>query len=326
MNIGGDFGYHSTKAMGLNGQKVLFNSITGTPNKSRFSLNGADNGIIITQPNHVMVGGAVEVHSRFIQRREDRGWIDSDEYLSLLHAALTELTTASQVEVNIITGLPVDYYEQDRHLLRERLSGQHRVTRDGRTTQVFKINQCKVIPQPFGSLLAETLDDRGRVKDNGLAAGMVGVIDLGSKTTNLQAIRALQELSRESASINAGAWNAARMVRQHLATLCPDLELKDLEVMQAMMDRQVSYYGEKVVLTDAVEAALEPLTEQISTKARELWGKAAALQAILITGGGALLMGERLKRHFKHARVVDDPVFANVRGYWRLAQRDAIWS
>ena len=78
---------------------------------------------------------------------------------------------------------------------------------------------------------------------------------------------------------------------------------------------------EPVDLTGIVEETLEPLAEQVLAEATQLWNGGAALDAILISGGGALLLGPYIRRHFRHARVVDDPVFANALGYWRFAQR-----
>jgi hypothetical protein len=63
------------------------------------------------------------------------------------------------------------------------------------------------------------------------------------------------------------------------------------------------------------------LAAQIIAQASQLWNGAAILDAILVTGGGALLLGDAIKAHWKHARIVSDPVFANATGYYRLARR-----
>jgi hypothetical protein len=40
-----------------------------------------------------------------------------------------------------------------------------------------------------------------------------------------------------------------------------------------------------------------------------------------LTGGGCLVLGERLQRQLRHGVVLDDPVTANARGLARAAQR-----
>ena len=66
---------------------------------------------------------------------------------------------------------------------------------------------------------------------------------------------------------------------------------------------------------------LAAMAEQVISEATQIWHGAAGLDVILVTGGGALLLGPAIKAHFRHAQVVDDPIFANALGFWRYAQR-----
>ncbi len=319
MNVGLDVGYSATKAV-AGDRRVTFPSVVGTPDRPRFSVNGDAGAIILLTPDRVQVGEGAVSQSRFIQRREDRRWVESAEWYALFCAALSELSAASVVELRIVTGLPVAFYD-DRQEVRSRILGEHKVQREGRRSQVFRVTDCRVIPQPFGALLAATLDDRGRIVNHALATGAVGVIDIGGKTTNLLSVNRLSEISRETASVNVGAWDAVRAVRTWLDRHCPDLELRDHQVIEAIIARRVKYYGEVVNLAAAVDDALEPLADQVIAEASQLWNGAAMLDAILVSGGGALLLGPYITRHFRHARVVEDAVFANALGFWRFAQR-----
>lgn len=319
MNIGLDVGYSAVKAVSGD-RRVTFPSAVGTPDKARFSLNGG-NSIVLVDPDHVQVGEGAISQSRFVRQREDRHWIESAEWYSLFLAALTELTSAKRAELRIVTGLPVAFYG-DRQAVRDRLLGGHRVQREGRHAQALQVVDCRVIPQPFGALLAVTLDDRGRIVDKALASGAVGVIDAGGKTTNLLSVNRLSEIGRETASVNVGAWDTVRAMRNWLADHCPGLEdLRGHQVVDAIVARSVHYYGEAVDLSEPVDAILEPLAEQVLAEASQLWNGGAALDAILVSGGGALLLGPYIRRHFRHARIVDEPVFANALGFWRFVER-----
>jgi PRTRC genetic system protein D len=320
MNVGIDIGYSATKVKGP-GEPASFPSIVGTPERARFSLDGHIDDIVLDLPDgRWLVGqGAVE-QSRFASRREDRGWIESNEYYRLMLAAFTQLTAATACDMVVVSGLPVAFYD-DRATLRDRFLGQHRATREGRRAQLFRVTQCRIIPQPFGALLAAALDDRGHIVDDDLATGAVGVIDVGGKTTNLLSVNRLSEIATETASVNVGAWDATRAVADFLASRCPNLELKDHRLMEAIIARQVKYYGEPIDLSEPVDAILEPMAEQVISQATQLWNGGASLDAILVAGGGALLLGPAIQRHFRHARTVYDPVYANVVGYWRFAQR-----
>lgn len=321
MNAGIDLGYSATKVVSGK-RRFAFPSVVGTPDRARFSLDGNGGEIVLTIPGDGtwLVGqGAVE-QSRFVGRREDRQWIESAEYHRLMLAAFTELTTATVIDLTVVTGLPVAFYG-DKDALRDRFLGEHRATREGRRAQLFKVTEARVIPQPFGALLSVALDNQGRIADQDLAMGAVGVIDVGGKTTNLLSVNRLAEIGRETASVDLGAWDVVRAVRGYLADNCPNLELRGHQIASAIIARQVKYYGEPVDLGAVVGATLEPMADQVIAQATQLWNGGAGLDAVLVAGGGALLLGPAIKRHFPHARVVDDPVFANATGYWKFSQR-----
>ncbi|MBU0791715.1 MAG: ParM/StbA family protein [Gammaproteobacteria bacterium] len=321
MNIGLDIGYAATKAVSGE-RRINLPSIVGTPDRARFSLNGADS-MILTLPNGnaVQVGQAAIMQSRFIDRQEDRDWIQSETYQALMLAALTELTPAT-IDAVIVSGLPIAFYS-DKDLLRGRLLGEHRVAREGRRAQLFRVTEARIIPQPFGTLLAEALDNNGRITDLPLAEGQVGVIDCGGKTTNLLSVSRLAEIGHETASVNLGAWDVARAVGDWLADNYPGLDLRDHQLMEAIIARKTTYYGEVVDLGAIVSETLRPMADQVLAQAGQLWNGGAGLSAILVTGGGALLLGPQIMARFRHARIVGDPVFANALGYWKFAQRIA---
>ncbi len=321
MNIGIDIGYSHTKAVSGE-RRAYLASVTGSPEAGRFSLNGASGDVLLLEPRHVLVGDGAVLQSRFADRAEDRGWFRRDVYADLFLAALTEVTEATAVDVVLVTGLPVAYYD-DREALAERLAGEHLVHRAKRRAQRFTVRAVRVIPQPFGALLAVALNERGMVVDAELASGTVGVIDVGGKTTNLLSVRRMAEIGRETASVPAGLWDVARAVGRYLDDAAPGLHLRDHEIMAAVQARRVTYFDQVLDLGEVVEDALARLGAQVIDQATQLWNGGGRLQAILVAGGGAHLLGERVRGHFRHARISADPVYANACGYWKLAQRVA---
>ncbi len=250
MNVGIDIGYSSVKAVAGPDRLVTFPSVVGTPDRARFAVSSADGHIILDLPGDGswLIGEGAVAQSRFVDRREDRGWIASNAYRRLMLAGFTELTAATWCDLVVVTGLPVAFYSADKDALRDRFLGHHRVAREGRRAQTFQVSECRVIPQPFGTLLAEALNDHGKIVNHDLATGAVGVIDVGGKTTNLLSVNRLAEIGRETASINLGAWDVARAVREYLTNHCPDLELRDHQVIDAIVKRRVKYFGALVDL------------------------------------------------------------------------------
>lgn len=315
MNIGLDIGYSDVKIMSSLDNRAAFPSIVGTPDQARFSLNGTSDSVLI-YPAHVQVGQGAARQSRLVKRREDRAWIESKEWYYLFLHALTELTTVS-VNATLVTGLPVAFYN-DKEKMQAILAQEHAAQRLDRNRQTFKVGECRVVPQPFGALLADCLSNTGAVIRE---PGQEGIIDVGGKTTNLLSVKEFEEIGRETSSVSVGAWDVARAVKVYLADECPNLDLRDHELMTAVRDRSIAYYGQPVDLRAVVEDALAPMAEQVIAEATQLWNGAAGLERIHVTGGGAILLGDRIKAHFPHARVVSDPVWANALGFWRFAQR-----
>ena len=324
MNAGIDLGYSHSKLVAA-GVAQRFPSVCGNLERTHFSLNGRDAGVVIlTIPGdgQWIVGSDALRLSRFTPRQEDRDWIKSPAYLRYYLAALTELTTASYAEIQVVTGLPVTYFSQDREQVVERLAGEFRVQREGRNWQKFKVSRVVCIPQPFGTLLGQALDDRGRIVDDILATGRTGVVDVGGKTTGYLSVEDLAEVPSETGSIDVGCWRALTLIRDAVNARFPGLELADHEITAIVAgDSTVHYYGEPHDVSDIVSDALAPLAERIVAEATTLWNGGARLDQILVTGGGAALIGPAICEHFRHARVVDDAAFANALGYYRYSQR-----
>jgi len=221
----------------------------------------------------------------------------------------------------VVTGLPVNYF-LDRRAVRERFLGSHRIQRAGRGAQLLVITDLVIMPQPFGSLLATCLDDDGQIINAPLAESRVGVIDVGGKTTGFLSVEALAEIRRETHSIDVGCWEPLRLIGEAIEERWPGLALRDHEIIEAVRLGQIRHYGQVHGIYDIVERAIEPLAAEVVATATQRWNGGARLDTILVTGGGAHLVGDQIKAAFRHAEVIQgDPVFANALGFWRYAQR-----
>jgi len=318
-----DLGYSQTKVAGPLGES-MFASVVGTPDVSRFGLNLNGTRQLVVNGSTWLIGEEAVEQSRFLQRREDRRWIESDEYHTLFIAALDAAINGNggEHQVLLVTGLPLAYYD-DKDALQNRLLGRFMVQRKGQSPHYVRIRECRVVPQPFGSLFSLAFDENGDIQDGALLDGIVGILDIGSKTTNILAATHARELLRASSSVNSGGWDIVRAVKEHLSTTFEDADPRDHEVAQAIVNRSYSYYGRRVDLSSIIDDVVQPFAEQVSATASQLWNRGASMDTILITGGGAHLVGGTLKRHFsRHAdvRLVSDPQMANVRGYYRYAR------
>lgn len=327
ITLGCDIGYSQTKVVAqVRGERVekMFPSIVGTANVSRFSVLPSQSFLICENGNNWMIGKEAIDQSRFVLRREDRNWIDSEQWYLLFLAALSELSDKGKEDVTLVTGLPVSFYASDKQKVYDRLKGTHKFSRDNNDVQQFEVTECRVIPQPFGTLLNETLNEQGKIV-NEQYLEPTGIIDAGSKTVNILTVKRLAEVARDTTSIDTGGWDVMRALRDEITSnpRFTGVDLNDHEWVEAVITNSLWYGNEKIDITDMVTRIVEPLANEIIARATQLWNGGKGLRQILVTGGGALLIGEWVIQHFDNAKIVKNPVMSNANGYFRFAQKVA---
>jgi len=318
-NSGIDLGYSETKIACDLGTRS-FPSVVGTADMSRFKAAGTDSTktIKISDDGTWMYGYDAVMQSRVLQRREDRNWIFSKEYYRIFLAALSESTRES-CDMSIVSGLPVTFYD-DKDKLSEILLGEHAFVNSRGNKISVNIISAKVVPQPFGTILNEVFSDDGNIANAQFAALTVGVVDIGSKTTNLLSCTKLAENRAKTSGVSLGGWDAVRDLRTRFESRFPDLELRDHQIADCIKTGTVKYYGKALDIADEVSSVLSPIAETIASQMTTLWGAGAELDKILITGGGALLVGEYITSQFRHAEIVANPVYSNVEGYYKFSK------
>lgn len=321
MNIGFDGGFYATKA--ISGDRVAhFPSFATRPAESLFSLNGHTTVIMESAHGRFLVGAEAVKKGVTGARKETHDWIMSAEYLGgYFYAALSDLTEATQVTVNLVAGLPVADYARDRVALRDRLLGTHTFTRVGRRGQVVKVESARVIPQAWGAVLCLLFDDNGKAVQPELVKEKLAILDVGGHTVNYLSVDGLSDIPAETRGTERGAWHVVRVVRDFFVANHPGLNrLQDHQVMQAVMEGVTYDGGEAVDLRPVVKTIVNDIGQEIVDTASQYWGMGGAtFRRVVVCGGGAYLWGEHVKRAFRQAVVIPEPELANARGFYRFA-------
>lgn len=341
MIVGVDIGYGYTKAAS-GSREVAFPSVVGKAERIRYQVDldrplgdqegggaggigdGIGDGIaIITEEGDRFVGELALLQSRIHWTLLDRSRVQDPSARLLFLSALSELVGAADQEVSIrvVTGLPVQWYA-DREKMVEQLGGRHVLRRvNGRqVVQRFSVAEVLVMPQPFGSLFNTILGPHGQIVDEALARGRLGVVDIGTFTTDYVLVDGLRYIEKGSGSISTAMSRAYQLIgRSLLDTFGLDLRLH--EVDRAVRRGAVTVFGEERDIAWLARPALDAVAEEVLAQAGTLWGDGRDLKAILVTGGGAVALGDRIGRRYPHARVLPDAPMANVRGFERYGLR-----
>ncbi|MBN1121545.1 MAG: ParM/StbA family protein [Anaerolineae bacterium] len=328
VTIGLDVGYGLTKAVADNGKSVCFESRVAPAEFIRFQADiGAPvqtNGLTLhdTEEGTLWVGELASTQGRpgAVRSPRDRDRVNDPITTCLADAAFAMLLPGiDTTRARVVTGLPVAFY-RDALDLTQHLRGTHRMLLEGRSLTV-EVEDVLVVPQPFGALLSLILDERGRMKTStlDLVEGKVGVLDIGSYTTDMILVEGLQYIEARSGSIEVGVSTAIAMIRK---VLQDDYRVsyEPHELEQAMRRGWLIVDGKKLPLNGLASERLDPIARSIEAEARTLWN-ISTLTGIVLAGGGSLALKPWLEPRFRQAIYTPNAAMANAVGFLRYGLR-----
>ncbi len=320
--IGLDVGFGYTKAKD-EAKTIVFPSVISPPVETSFKSWWQDpsdrlNHLNVTMDEKTCFVGNLAMHQgRFAYGTLDRIRTQTAEYRILFLTALSLLVQLPDEELSVVTGLPVDDYE-DRIMIERNLSGQFRLTVAEREVS-FKIRNLTVIPQPCGAFMDLLFNDTNGDINSELAQGLIGIIDIGFKTTDFVLMQFAEYAQKLSGSLKHGMstiYQAA--ISQFSAAFPGNWDLRSVE--EALSEGFISRLGERRAINYSVlENDFKGLSSEIVSWVRERWSD-QKLDRMLCTGGGSLLMKPYLSMTFPRMIFMDDPQQANVRGFYKGAR------
>ena len=323
--IGIDVGFGYTKAM--DGTKnILFPSVISPPAEIKFrpwwedqtdSLNYLLNHLAVTLDGKSYFVGNLALHQGwFAYATLDRIRTKTDEYRLLFLTTLALFAESPEEEFSVITGLPVDDYE-DREAIENALCGRFKLSLAGQEHSFF-IRNLTVIPQPCGAYMDLLFrDTQGNVNEE-YARGLVGVIDIGYKTTDFVLMQSAEFVWKYSGSLKHGMSTIYQAAIPKLTARYPgNFDLRSVE--EAISEGVICRLGERMAIDPALlDADFSGLAGEIASWVQRRWSD-QKLNRILCTGGGSLPLKPYLARAFPKMLFMDHPQQANVRGFYKGA-------
>jgi plasmid segregation protein ParM len=328
LTIGLDIGYGVTKAV-TNEQVITFPSVCGHAREIKFQaddLAAKYPGDQITDDDGNWFVGDLALGQlplgellRLRGRTVDEVHIGNVFRVRLAKVAIGKLLSGVQhgeaVHIRVSTGLPVDHM-RDAADLKAALIGQHLIQTD--TTEVVaNISEVMVMPQPYGSLYAQTLTASGDINPNHTFI-RTGVCDVGTYTVDLALDDDGVYVDAESGSVESGVYTAQERIAAVLERECRQkLPFKIVEDTLRTGHARIS--GEDVDYSAEVREALEPLRSATLNLMSEKWKAGKTVDVIYLSGGGAELVKDVVMAAYKQTQLVKNPQIANARGYLSYA-------
>jgi len=289
-----------------------------------------------------LVGPHVAQFARPIERLDFNRLTYSRELQALIYTAVHNLVGVMNpeepqdqgVDLGLILALPVQVLQSAEakeaiQSIENWLIGAHQFTIDNQPC-CFRIHSIRAMAQPMGSLFewGLNLDGQwGRISKDLKAS--IGILDQGFNTIDLIHIQQGQIVRRFTNGDTLGQRRAAKLMQdliEQRAGRKVTLHEADDFLRRYVNGQSVELFvrGEDINLKDQAAQALDVALGELRAFLSQVWEDGRQFDYILLTGGGSLALGNRLRYMFPNAIELMDPVTANARGLARFAQRKGV--
>ena len=332
--LGLDVGFGFTKA--TNGRDTqIFKSVVGDAAEATFGealLPGK-----ATLGRHLQINGEVFYIGELAEQQSGgRGFtLDPTQVLSKYAKTLAISACApiadSNSPVRIVTGLPISFFRKHKDTLTQLLQQRHTATllkpNGDKEERTLNVERVRVIPQPFGALFNQMLNDLGKPVSQRFITEKIGVIDVGFRTADYTISDKTRYSERGSQSTDSGisiAFTAIANALQEKSGVAIEL----FRLYEAVQRGTIKIKGKRYDITALVKQAFTALATRVATEANRLWSDDWDVDAIVITGGGGAVLSPYLAPLLEGEVIPvppeQDARLNNVQGYQKYGQH--LWA
>lgn len=299
-----------------------FPSIVAIENESvAFSPTFSPNGdfIIAFEGKNYAIGQTVYSKGLLPVTIAHRSRVEQDFYRVIFASALAAVVR-NTAEIQAVVSLPPGaYFDRDKY--RKLLAGEYTVSlHNGKNlTYSLPAENLRIIPEGVGTICNIVLDENGRTLDNTLFRKSVGVVDVGTYTTDLLFFDQLKLIQSGTTSLPR---TGVTTVHNRIKTLASrhGVDIPDHKLDRALTDRYFLKDGKRIDISEDIETTChDELAEAIGGYIRQYWNGGDDAEYIVLTGGGSPLVYYHLQKMFgDRVLIVEDaPHFANCEGGYR---------
>lgn len=311
LDIGNGFTKGHARPSG-DGREINFPSV-GAVEQGAIKFDGLKNSsdlVIDYNDKRIALGESAYRLGRMQVVEMGRARIGEPPYMNLYAGALAQLVRNSG-DVTVIASLPVRSYNAAKEDARRALQRQMVIGANGRTN-IYNVTAAHIVPEGFGALCTLVLTSSGKIMNADLGRSVVGVVDIGTRTTDYLNFDTLEFVPVASdGQDNVGLASVWQMVGE-LISAEYQRDLNEVDLDDVIHTHQFDDGPNKVNVTHFVNTALDSLAETITGKINTMWDGGRSVGYIAVAGGGAGLVFDRLP--FANKLLVNDGAMANVRG------------
>jgi len=302
--------------------------------------------LVVVDEQRYLVGPFVNQYTRPTERLDFDRLSQAPELRALTYTILGQIVqkaahvlglpmAGNPIEINLIAALPVQVLQGPEAravvgALESWLLGEHHFELEGLPFHVY-VPALKAMAQPLGSFFEWGLGLNGQWERSPFdLKASVAVLDQGFNTLDLFHLSGGQIVRRYTGGETLGQRRAAKIMQDLVlqkAGRRASLHEADTYVRQVCNGQRAELIvkGERVDLKPLARQALDAATGEVRAYLSQTWEDGKVFDYVLLTGGGSLAIGDRLRAIFPNAIELPDPVTANARGLAKFAQRFGVF-
>ena len=319
-----DVGYAVTKGMSETGQKACISSFVAPATVPSIPLGGSNLQYL---PYEVTINGktwyvgprAEQTAAPITLRGQARKDWDVHDILLLTACALLGAGEDGPERVDVAVGLPLQFYANQRAALCNHIAHiSAYVALQGQAAHYISSGRVHVFPQGAAVLA---------IAPNPPANGAVLVVDVGGWTTEYLLLEIRKCIPYPVPDACGSLELGTTHIQQHLAgawaketgTPLPQ-RMWEKVMARAAAGLPERFEGKEINLADALQTAQKAVGKAITAGIRTALGdRSRYVDAVYVCGGGSLACFDQIRQEWPTAVLLDDPEYANARGFLTLA-------
>lgn len=250
----------------------------------------------------------------------------TDSYKIMAKIAMAKVVHDLEIEptekILVVTGVPSNETKTERENdLIDVFTGDNKGIHEvdvNESEHIFKVAHVEVMSQPVATVIGRFLDEEGYVGDEDYYDLKVGVIDIGSGTTDLDIVNRLQRQSNY-VSIPKGFSDVYQSIRGVIKIPYPNHTVTDYQLIECLDSKiyKPSRRAEEVDFSQAMEQGIEEVSIDIQQAIMSHWKDQSDIDEILLIGASAKYFEDKLSNVISGLTIPDNYHVSNVEGYYR---------
>jgi hypothetical protein len=295
-----DNGYKGTKVYyRINGKEYKF-SFDSKYEEANDDLNGNNTWHFNYNDKDYLVGEGASISNL------DYDKVNNELHKICTYAALSRISNFIGYDIDLVVGYPLTICSSEKNKFIDYLNpdGEVNTVFEGEDKK-FKINNITVLPQCAGAIYASD-----NVKE--YKGKLFGVLDIGSKTINGCILNNLNVERKSIFTEELGIHILYNNIKKEFAK--QGVNLQDFQIPYVIKDGLQDVPDSKATVKKVFRKHFNDIK---TVMIKNNWD--IDHMDIMIIGGGRIVMADEIKG-FKHLMdsPVDDPVYANVKGFWKV--------